>query len=145
MSVEKTVARDAVRVFNKHLLNPAMLRLAGRKHFYASVIHHTGRRSGKKFRTPVVADRVADGFLVPLPYGTRVDWLRNLQADGHGTIDHDGRSVAVSMPTVIDATTAMAELTPRRRRLQRRLGIEHYVHLNLATRDGAAPSDEPIG
>lgn len=35
--------RDAVRSFNKHVLNPAMLHLAGRKHSYASVIRHRGR------------------------------------------------------------------------------------------------------
>ena len=45
---------DTVRVFNKHLLNPAMLLVAGRKHWYAGVIEHTGRRSGKNYATPVV-------------------------------------------------------------------------------------------
>ncbi|HUH69305.1 MAG TPA: nitroreductase, partial [Mycobacterium sp.] len=57
-----------------------MLRLAGRKHWYASAIRHAGRRSGKQYATPVVADRVADGFVIPLPYGTRVDWLQNVLA-----------------------------------------------------------------
>ena len=68
-----TPLKKAVRVFNKHLLNPAMLHLAGRKHWYAAVIRHTGRRSGSHYATPVVADGVADGFILPLPYGTGVD------------------------------------------------------------------------
>ena len=71
---------NAMRVFNKHILNPAMMRLAGRKYWYASVIRHTGRSTGKEYATPVVADRVEDGFVVPLPYGTGVDWLQNVLA-----------------------------------------------------------------
>ena len=47
---------DNVRVFNKRLLNPLMLRFAGRKYWYASVIEHTGRRSGKHFATPVATE-----------------------------------------------------------------------------------------
>jgi hypothetical protein len=30
-----TAGLDRLRVFNKHVLNPVMLRLAGRKHWYA--------------------------------------------------------------------------------------------------------------
>ena len=81
-----TPLRDAVRVFNKHVLNPVMMNLAGRKHWYAAVIRHTGRRSGKTYATPVVADRVANGFILPLPYGTGVDWLRNVLAAGRATV-----------------------------------------------------------
>ena len=76
MAVNRMI-RDAVRTFNKHVLNPAMLLLAGREHWYAAALQHTGRRSGKTYTTPVVADRVVDGVIVPLPYGTGVDWLRN--------------------------------------------------------------------
>jgi hypothetical protein len=69
----KSSVRDAVRRFNNYLLNPAMMHLAGRKYWYAAVIRHTGRRSGRSYATPVVADRVGDAFILPLPYGTGVD------------------------------------------------------------------------
>ena len=59
--------RDKIRVLNKRLLNPAMMNLAGRRHWYAAVIRHTGRRSGKEYTTPVVAEPVAgDTFVIPL-------------------------------------------------------------------------------
>ena len=70
--------KNAVRVFNKRVLNPVMLSMAGRKHWYAAAIRHTGRRSSKRYVTPVLADRFADGFVIPLPHGTGVDWLRNV-------------------------------------------------------------------
>ena len=50
----KRLALDVVRQFNKYVLNPVMLLLAGRPHFYAGVIRHVGRRSGKKYATPIV-------------------------------------------------------------------------------------------
>lgn len=123
------VAPNYVRVFNKHWLNPLMLRLAGRKHWYASVIEHTGRRSEKHYATPVVAERVPDGFLVPLPYGTGVDWLRNITAAGHATIRAHGRRYSVVQPEVISAQAATPQLPPRRRRTYDLFGVKDYLHV----------------
>jgi deazaflavin-dependent oxidoreductase (nitroreductase family) len=124
--------RDAVRVFNKHALNPVMMRMAGRKHWYAGVIRHTGRRTGRQYATPVVADRVADGFIVPLPYGTGVDWLRNVQAADRASIDVDGQTYEVVHPTIIDRDAASTELSPKRRRAFQRFGIDRYLKVELA-------------
>lgn len=118
---------DDVRVFNKHLLNPLMLHLAGRKHWYASVIEHTGRHSGKQYTTPVVTERVSDGFIVPLPYGTDVDWLQNVLAAGHATIRADGQSYRVVKPEIISAESAGAELRPERRRTYDLFKVKNYL------------------
>ncbi|HME46551.1 nitroreductase family deazaflavin-dependent oxidoreductase [Mycobacterium sp.] len=122
----------AVRASNKHLLNPVMVRLAGRKHWYAAAIRHTGRRSGKPYTTPVVADRVQDGFLIPLPYGTKVDWLQNVLAAGGATLSADGDTCEVVAPEVIDAKEAVPLLAERRRRTFQRVGIEHYLEVRRA-------------
>ena len=126
-----TPLRDAVRVFNKHVLNPVMMNLAGRKHWYAAVIRHTGRRSGKSYATPVVADRVANGFILPLPYGTGVDWLRNVIAAGRATVTVGGETFDVTEPEIIDATTAIPQLSPRRRHAFQQFGIDNFVKLKL--------------
>jgi deazaflavin-dependent oxidoreductase (nitroreductase family) len=136
MSIESTTARDTVRVLNKHLLNPAVLRLAGRKHFYASALQHTGRRSGKQYVTPVAATRVTDGFVVPLPYGDRTDWLRNLMTEPDGSLQFQGETYQISSPTVVDAATALAELPPNRRQLVKRFGIRKFAHLNAVRAGG---------
>lgn len=128
-------ARDAVRQFNKYLLNPVMLRLAGRKYWYAAVIRHTGRRTGKEYATPVVADRVADGFLIPLPYGTDVDWLRNVRVSGHATVEADGRAYRVVDPAIVDAATAAPDLSPRHRRTFARFGTTHFLRVRLSDSD----------
>jgi deazaflavin-dependent oxidoreductase (nitroreductase family) len=124
---------DAVRLFNKHLLNPAMMRLAGRKHWYASVIEHTGRRSHKMYATPVVVDRIADGFIIPLPYGAGVDWLRNVLAAKRATVITQDQTYDVVEPEIIDAAAALPALSPKRRRVWQRVGIEQYVRLKLAS------------
>lgn len=131
-----TSVRDAVRVFNKYVHNPAMMQLAGRKYWYASVIRQTGRRSGKNYATPVVADRVTDGFILPLPYGTRVDWLRNVLAADRATVKASGHAYDVVEPEIIDAASAASQLSPRRRRAFQRFGIDKFVKLKLAPTRG---------
>ena len=77
---------DAVRVFNKHALNPVMM-FVDRRHFYASVLRHKGRRSGKEYAIPVVAQPVEGGYIILLAYGEDVDWLKNVRASGRCTIE----------------------------------------------------------
>lgn len=130
-------ARNVVRTFNKHVLNPVMLLLAGRPHWYAAALRHTGRTTGTVRTTPVVADHVPGGFITPLPYGTDVDWLRNALAAGGATITVGGRSFDVVNPQIIGADVAAEQLTPRRRRAFERFGIEQFVKFDLATDQGA--------
>ena len=40
-------------------------------------------------------DRVRDGFVVPLPYGMRIDWLRNVLAARRSTIDAQAKTYNV--------------------------------------------------
>lgn len=121
----------AIRISNKYLLNPLMGAAAGKKNSYASVIRHTGRRSGKQYSTPVGADRVQDGFLIPLGYGARVDWLQNMLAAGRATLSVDGEVHDVTRPEVIDAGTALPLLSPKRRRTFERLGIAQYLRVKF--------------
>jgi len=136
-----TAAGSAVRQFNKHVLNPLMLRLAGRRHWYAAVIHHTGRTTSKRYETPVVAVRVPDGgFITPLPYGDRVDWLQNVMAAGSASVTADGRTFDVMNPRVLDQARAGTELPDRRRRVFDRFGIQRFVKFDVRTHatDGSA-------
>jgi deazaflavin-dependent oxidoreductase (nitroreductase family) len=137
--------RDAVRVFNKRVLNPAMMKLAGRKHWYAAVIRHEGRRSGKEYATPVMAVPAAgDAFIVPLPYGEGVDWLKNVLAAGQAVVEAKGESYDVVEPEVIGAAEAFPLLDEQHRRMWRRFGIERYLRLKRVQRDPVAPRWEEL-
>lgn len=124
-------ALDRVRVFNKRVLNPLMMRMAGRKHWYASVVEHTGRRSGRNYATPIAAQQVPDGFIIPLPYGVGVDWLRNVVAAGHATIRSHGQIYHVVQPQVISAAMAAPQLRPERRRTYDLIGVQRYLSVKF--------------
>ncbi len=47
-----------------------------------AVIHHRGRKSGRAYRTPVLALPSDSGFVIPMTYGRDVDWARNMCAAG---------------------------------------------------------------
>lgn len=124
-------ANGAVRTFNKHLLNPVMLHLAGRRHWYAARIEHVGRRSGRPYATPVVARPVAGGFALPLPYGRDTDWCRNLLAAGGGVVTYDGTRCTVTAPRVVPAARVVDDVTPSWRRML--AGVPEFVRVTTVT------------
>lgn len=98
-----------IGLFNKYVTNPVMLRFSGRSGLSATV-HHVGRRSGTPYATPVIAYRSHDDIVIPLPYGTDVDWLRNLLAARQAVVDLGGRSLKVDDPTVVGIDDVLALL-----------------------------------
>lgn len=64
---------------NRRVLNPARGFVVNRLGLLG-IIKHRGRRSGQQYVTPVVVVRFDECFLVPLTYGMRVDWFRNLRS-----------------------------------------------------------------
>jgi hypothetical protein len=52
--------------------------VAGRRLSPVTIVAHRGRRSGRRYRTPVIAFRLDDGCAISLPYGADRDWARNV-------------------------------------------------------------------
>ena len=46
------------------------------------IVVHTGRESGREYRTPVNVFRYQGAFVVALTYGSGADWVRNVLAAG---------------------------------------------------------------
>jgi deazaflavin-dependent oxidoreductase (nitroreductase family) len=133
-------ALNVVRNANKRWLNPLMLHLAGHRHWYAARLEHVGRRSGRQYATPVVAQPTDDGFAIPLPYGTRVDWLRNLDAAGGGTLQVDGIRYPITGPRIV-ALDQIAGLSAMWRALAHVYGIREWLAVTTTT---AADSTETL-
>lgn len=121
------------------LLNPLVATLAGRRHFsMAAQIQHVGRRTGKPYVTSVGA-RVRDGIvLIPLTFGTRSDWARNVYAAGECTVRINGADYHAVAPQFITFGQAAPMLRPRFRAAERSffklLGIQQFMRLQLAAR-----------
>lgn len=98
--------------YHKHVTNPVMVRFFSGRSAHAALLHHVGRRSGKAYLTPLTAHRSEDTIIVPLPYGTDVDWLRNLQAAGQGVVELEGRSFTIDEVEVVPADRVVALLPP---------------------------------
>ena len=93
-----------------------------------AVILHSGRRSGRRYRTHLFAYRRDRTLVIALLYGEESDWLRNLRAGG-GQVIRGGRTYTVQPPEVVDTSQAgplLARLSrPERRycRLAEKLAI----------------------
>jgi deazaflavin-dependent oxidoreductase (nitroreductase family) len=117
--------RGAARLFN-----PLVMLLAGTRWLpLYGVIEHRGRRSGKLFRTPVVARPTPDGFVVPMPWGEGTDWYRNVRAAGGCTIRWKGRDYPLVDPEVIDVSTARSSFSSAQQAGLRRFGISQCLRL----------------
>jgi len=79
-----------------------------------AVILHQGRRSGRAYRTPVLAFKQDRTLIVALLYGEESDWLRNLTAAGGGHVVRIGRTFELSGPRVVEtgAAAELARLSP---------------------------------
>lgn len=90
----------AVAKVNKSVVNPVQLKYADKVPPMA-VVTHTGRRSGKEYKTPVMAAVARGKGAIALPYGTDSDWVRNVVAAGGGTLTRMGRSYRITEPKVV--------------------------------------------
>lgn len=113
---------------NRRVTNPVLGRISDRVPPLATV-HHVGRRSGRPYSTPIMAFRQPSGFLVALTYGPRVQWLRNVEAAGGGTLTQRGIARSVAAPRRVDAGTAASGVPAWTRRLLRLMDVTEFVEL----------------
>jgi deazaflavin-dependent oxidoreductase (nitroreductase family) len=76
MPLPRTLAR-----WNKVGLNRVTKRVAPWMPGFG-VVTHAGRRSGRRFQTPVNVFPAEDGYLLALTYGPDSDWVKNVMAAG---------------------------------------------------------------
>jgi hypothetical protein len=116
------------------LFNSLLLRFAGRRFFpLYGLIEHRGRRSGRIFHTVVVVRPVADGFVVPMPWGERTDWYRNVRASGGCAILWKGRYHPVDRPETVDPHAVMSAFNNFERAIMARFGITQCLRLRHQT------------
>jgi hypothetical protein len=81
--------------------NALVMPVAGRRFSAYAVLQHTGRRSGRTYRTPLGAYWFGDGFVMGLTYGPGVDWCRNVVASGDAVLRWRGRDYRLERPEII--------------------------------------------
>jgi deazaflavin-dependent oxidoreductase (nitroreductase family) len=115
-----------MRRINRSFTNRLMRPLAGRLPPLA-VVHHVGRKSGRRYQTPVLAFATDDGFVTPLPYGTDTEWCLNWIEAGEGIVEIAGRRTAVTNPRVVAAKEALPLLPAALRPAVRLLALPGFL------------------
>ena len=92
------------------------------------VIVHRGRRSGRRYRTPVNVFRDGDRYVFALTYGKDSDWVRNVVAAGGCEIETRRRTVQLAGPELFSDPTRRVVPPPARWILQA-LDVEAFLAL----------------
>lgn len=96
---------NSLRYLNKKYINKIISRWAGKKGSPFSLVLHSGRKSGKKFQTPVIVVKQGSKFLFALTYGAQVDWYCNILANGCAGIKHQDKEYKLEKPTSLPIQT----------------------------------------
>ena len=76
-------------------LNPLLRPIAGYLPPLA-LLHHRGRRSGRRYDTPVQVFHTPQGYIAAFVYSNDPEWARNLLAAGEGQMTRAGRTYDIS-------------------------------------------------
>jgi len=105
----RALGRFNRRVTNR-LLGPVVTLLP-----WFAWLEHVGRRTGRRYRTPVMLFGSGDRRVIAMTYGPDTDWARNVVASGRATaIGRRGRHVELAVPRIVrDPTRRLVPLPIR--------------------------------
>jgi deazaflavin-dependent oxidoreductase (nitroreductase family) len=95
-----------------------------------AVVVHRGRRSGRRYRTPVLAFCADDGYVVALFYVADRDWVRNVLAAGACTLERGGRQVELTAPRLLGISAGIALVPAPLRPALRLLRVTPFLRLS---------------
>ncbi len=96
-----------------------------------AVVRHVGRRSGRRYRTPVNLFRSGERYVIALTYGVDRDWVHNVMAAGRCEVETRGLVVALEDPRIVtDVRAAIAP--PLIRPLLRAMRVTGFLVLRAA-------------
>jgi deazaflavin-dependent oxidoreductase (nitroreductase family) len=108
----------AVAQFNRRVTNPVARSLTPWLPCLGT-LEHTGRKSGRHYRTPLLVFKTRDGFVILIGYGPESDWLKNVLAGGPTVLHKLGKAIALANPQIVSKAEAAPLVTPAPRLLYR--------------------------
>ncbi|EHI13756.1 nitroreductase family deazaflavin-dependent oxidoreductase [Mycolicibacterium thermoresistibile] len=106
MRVPRRVAK-----FNRRVTNPLARALTPWLPAQGT-LEHTGRKSGRRYRTPLLVFPTRDGFVFLVGYGPESDWVKNVLAAGAAVLHKRGKAVALADPRLVSKAEAAQLITP---------------------------------
>jgi hypothetical protein len=128
------ILRADVRHFVTRRFDPLVMRLglAGGHVSSWGVVEHVGRVTGTFYRTPVLPRVMDDHLFIPLPYGSDVDWVRNVRSAGHCRVQLHEVIFELDEPAIVSAAEN-SSIPPVIRAPLDRIGA-HYLQLHVLDR-----------
>ena len=108
----------AVAQFNRRVTNPVARSLTPWLPCLGT-LEHTGRKSGRHYRTPLLVFKTRDGFVILIGYGPETDWVKNVLAGGPTVLHKRGSALALGSPRIVSKAEAAPLVTPAPRLLYR--------------------------
>jgi deazaflavin-dependent oxidoreductase (nitroreductase family) len=131
----------AVGRWNKAALNRVIRRVAPWMPGFGVVVHR-GRRSGRRYETPVNVFPAAGGYLLALTYGRDTDWVKNVLAAGGCELRTRGRTVRLDSPRLYHDETRRG-IRPFERQMLRAIGVADFLSLRTAQPPAAGVTRPP--
>ncbi|WP_431239812.1 nitroreductase family deazaflavin-dependent oxidoreductase [Mycolicibacterium aichiense] len=75
-------------------------------------LQHVGRKSGRRYRTPLLVFPTRDGFAILIGYGPESDWLQNVLAGGATALEKRNRTIPLVNPRICSKADAANLVTP---------------------------------
>src|ERR1700744_2524743 len=94
------------------------------------VVVHPGRRSGRRYETPVNAFRTPDGYQFALTYGPGCDWVRNVLAAGDCELKTRGGPIQLTEPRVF-RDESRSGIRPLERQALRVMGVADFLSMRI--------------
>jgi deazaflavin-dependent oxidoreductase (nitroreductase family) len=98
------------------------------------LITHTGRTSGKRYRTPVFGFRTAEGFVIALTYGQDSDWVRNVLATDGGEAVYRRHRFSLTDPRLVSGDPRQQPLPAIVRWALHRFGVHDFLLVRASAR-----------
>jgi hypothetical protein len=124
-------ALDRIRRFNKLVTNKILIHICGKNFGHFVILTHVGRKSGKHYRIPIIAEPVESGFVIALTYGRQVDWVENVLSKGSCLMLWKNQEYSLVHPEFIDQEIGVLAFPPPFRFGLKRMGVQYYLRLQI--------------
>jgi deazaflavin-dependent oxidoreductase (nitroreductase family) len=125
------VLRNRIRIINKYLTNKILIHISGKRFGHFAILSHTGRKSGKLYRIPIIAEPFQGGFVIALTYGKQVDWYENVKAKGSCSLHWKNKDYPLIHPEFIDPEVGVMAFPAFIRSGLKKMGIQDYLKLEI--------------
>jgi deazaflavin-dependent oxidoreductase (nitroreductase family) len=127
----KQALLDRIRVLNKHGINKLLILISGKRFGHFAILTHTGRKSGKSYRIPIIAEPFQDGFMFALTYGKKVDWYANVIAAGACSLRWKNKDYQLVNPFLVDKEIGLLAFPQLFRSGLRAAGIQYFLKMDV--------------